>query len=105
MVFEERNRGHVICSSGACTNNQFNQSKDRQTTPVSPKCRLYWTQEETVIHLVSCCPNLAQKQYKRRHDNVARRVNSELFKNHGLEHSDRWYQHTSSVVLVNDEVN
>ena len=25
-------RGHVICSSGAGTKNQFNQSKDRQTT-------------------------------------------------------------------------
>ena len=31
-VFQERDRGHVICSSGAGTKNQCNQSKDRQTT-------------------------------------------------------------------------
>ena len=31
-VLEERDRGHVICSSRAGTKNQFNQSKDRQTT-------------------------------------------------------------------------
>ena len=34
-VFEERDRGHVICSSGAGTKNQFYQSKDRQTTRFS----------------------------------------------------------------------
>ena len=49
-VFEERDRGHVICSSGAGNKNQFNQSKDRQTT----RCRL-WTEEETVMQLVSGC--------------------------------------------------
>ena len=30
-VYEERDRRHVICSSGAGTKDQFNQSKDRQT--------------------------------------------------------------------------
>ena len=44
---------------------------DKQT--VFPKCRLRGTKEETVMHLVSCYPKLAQKQY-RRHDNVGRRV-------------------------------
>ena len=34
-VFEERDRGHVICSSGVGTKNQCNQSKDRQTTSFS----------------------------------------------------------------------
>ena len=40
---------------------------DKQT--ISPKCRLCGTKEETVMHLVSGCPKLAQKQYKRIHDN------------------------------------
>ena len=30
--FEERDIGHVICSSGADSKNPLNQSKDRQTT-------------------------------------------------------------------------
>ena len=41
--------------------------------PVSPKCRLCGTEEETVMLLVSGCPKLAQKRYEIRHDNVARR--------------------------------
>ena len=59
-IFEERDRGHVICSSGAGTNNQFNQSKDKQ--PVSPKCRLCEIKEETIMHLVIGCLKLGQKQ-------------------------------------------
>ena len=35
------------------------------------------------MHLVSGCPKLAQKQYKRRYDNVAGREHWELYKKHG----------------------
>ena len=56
------------------------------------------------MHLVSSCSKLVQKQYKRRHDDVARIVNWELCKKHGLECSDRWYEHTPADVVENDEV-
>ena len=62
------------------------------------------TKEAAVIHLVSGCPKLAQRQYKRRHDNVARRVHWELCKKHGLEGSDRWYEYTPADVVEHDEV-
>ena len=70
--------------------NSIKEKIDKQ--PVSPKCRLCGTKEETVMHLVSGCPKLAQKQYKRRQDNVARRVHCELCKKHGLESSHRWWR-------------
>ena len=54
------------------------------------------------MHPVSGCSKLAQ--YKRRHDNVATRVQWELCKKHGLESSDRWYEHTPADVMENDEV-
>ena len=60
--------------------------------------------EETVMHLVSGCPKLVQKQYKKRHDNVARRVHWELCKKHGLESSERWYERKPADVVENDEV-
>ena len=72
---KETEGGHVVCGSGACSTLRTNSIKakiDKQ--PVSPKCRLCGTKEETVMHLVSGCCKLTQKQYKRRHDNVARRV-------------------------------
>ena len=56
------------------------------------------------MHLLSGCPKLAQKQYNRRHDNIARRVHWELCKKHGLESSDRLYEHTPADVVENDEV-
>ena len=42
--------------------------------------------------------------YKRRHDNVARRVHWELCKKHGLKCSEKWYEHTPADVMENDEV-
>ena len=36
------------------------------------KCRMCNEKEETIHHIVSGCSNLAQKEYKRRHDCVAR---------------------------------
>ena len=53
------------------------------------------------MHLVSGFPKLAQKQYKTRHDNVARRVHWEMCKKHGLESSERWYEHTPADVVEN----
>ena len=86
----------------ALRTNSIKANIDRQ--PVSLKCTLCGTKEETVMHLVSGCPKLAQKQYNRRHDNVARRIHWELCKKPGLESSDRWYEHTPADVVENDEV-
>ena len=86
----------------ALRTNAIKAKIDKQ--PVSPKCRLCGKKSETVMHLVSGCPKLAQKQYKRRHDNVARRVHWELCKKHGLKCSEKWYEHTPSEVMENDKV-
>ena len=37
---------------------------------VSNKCRLCGTHKENVLRIVSGCSMLAQKEYKRRHDQV-----------------------------------
>ena len=36
----------------------------------SDKCRLCGKNTESVTHIISACPKLAQKEYKRRHDKV-----------------------------------
>ena len=40
--------------------------------PVSPSCRLCGRHDETIDHLVSGCEVIAQRLYKRRHDEVAK---------------------------------
>ena len=55
-------------------------------------------------HLVCGCEKLAQKGYKRRHDNVAKKVHWDLCKKNGLEHTEKWYEHVPEGVVKNEEV-
>ena len=43
-------------------------------TNISPKCGKCNQKDETINHIASECPALAQNQYKKRHDTVARAV-------------------------------
>ena len=43
-------------------------------TAESPFCRMCGTRNETISHVVIECGKLAQKKYKRRHDDVGRYV-------------------------------
>ena len=67
---------------------------------------LYQTQKMQVFHNVKPlgCEKLAQKEYKRRHDNVARKVHWDFCKKNGLEHTEKWYEHIPEGVVENEEV-
>ena len=54
---------------------------------------------ETISHIESGCPKLAQKEYKKRHDNVARAVHWDLSEKYGFERSERWYDHVPDSIL------
>ena len=43
--------------------------------------------------IVSECEKFAQIEYKRRHDNVAKKMHWDFFKKHDLEHHEKWYDH------------
>ena len=73
-------------------------------TADSPLCRLCGEKGESVGHLVSECQKLAQKEYKRRHDNVARIVHWELCGKYGIERGVNWYSHEPQGVSENGEV-
>ena len=68
------------------------------------KCRMCGEKGETVWHIVSECAKLAQKEYKRRHDNVARIIHWELCNKFGLEKARYWYEHKPEGVIENDQV-
>ena len=55
-------------------------------------------------YIVSRCEKLAQKEYKRRHDNVAKKVHWDLCKKNGLEHTEKWYEHVPEGAVENEEV-
>ena len=51
----------------------------------SPLCRMCGEKGKSAGHLISGCKMLAQREYKRRHDNVARIVHWTLCGKYGLE--------------------
>ena len=75
-----------------------------ETTSESPLCRLYGKKGENVQHLVNECEKLAQKEYKRRHSNVAKKVHLDLCNKNGLEHTEKWYEHVPEEAVENEEV-
>ena len=70
----------------------------------SPLCRLCEERGETVCHIVSECKKLAQKEYKRRHDNVARLVHWHLCKKYNFELTDKWYEHSPKAVMEDNVI-
>ena len=69
-----------------------------------PLCRKCGKRGESVQHMISECEKLAQKEFKRRHDNVAKKIHWELCKKNGLEHREKWYEHNPEGVAENEGV-
>ena len=58
--------------------------------------------DETVNHILSECNILAQREYRRRHGCVGRKIHWELCRKYGLAASERWYEHQPETVTEND---
>ena len=58
-------------------------------TSESPLCRLCGKKGESVQDITSGCEKLAQKEHKRRQDNVAKKGHWDICKKNGLEHSEK----------------
>ena len=68
----------------------------------SPLCRMCGERGESVYHLVSECSKLAQREYKRRHDDVARYIHWQLCEKGGFERASKWYEQKPEGVLENE---
>ena len=64
-------------------------------------CRMCRKVDESIDHIVSSCSKLAQKEYKRRHDNLGKIVQWKLARKCNFEAGDRWYEHEPESVLEN----
>ena len=67
-------------------------------------CRLCGKKDESVQHITSGCEKLTQKEYKRRHGNVAKKVHWDICKKNKLEHIEKWYKHASEGAVVNEKI-
>ena len=69
----------------------------------SPLCRMCGQKGESFYYLISECGDLAQCEYKRRHDDGARYVHWQLCQEAGIESSDKWYKHKPESVMENND--
>ena len=66
-------------------------------------CRMCRKVDENIDHIVSGCSKLAQKEYKRRHDNLGKIVHWKLARKCNFEAGDKWYEHEPESVLENED--
>ena len=59
--------------------------------------------DESIDRIVSGCSKLAQKEYKRRHDNLGKIVHWKLARNRNFDAGDKWYEYESERVLENED--
>ena len=67
----------------------------------SPSCRMCDETGETVNYIVSKCSKLTQREYKRRHDNVARMVHWKLCEKFNPKMSEKGYLHSPQTNTEN----
>ena len=59
--------------------------------------------DESIDHIVSGCSKLAQKEYKRKHDNLGKIVHWKLARKCNFDAGDKWYEYESESVLENED--
>ena len=64
-------------------------------------CRVCRKVDESIDHIVSGCSKLAQKECKRRHDNLEKILHWKLARKCNFEVGDKWYEHEPENVLEN----
>ena len=69
---------------------------------ISLKCRKCNQKDETINHITSECPALAQNQDKKRHDTVAIAVHWSLCKKYQMPCSNKWYERQPQPVTENE---
>ena len=63
-------------------------------------CRMCRKVDESIDHIVS---KLAEKEYKRRHDNLGKIVHWKLARKCNFKAGDKWYEHEPESVLENED--
>ena len=66
-------------------------------------CRVCRKVDKSIDHIVSGCSKLAQKEYKRRHDNLGKIVHWKLARKSNFEAGEKWYEHEPESVLENED--
>ena len=92
----------IIATAAAAQNNavRINHIKVRiDKRQQNSKCRLCGDRDETINHIIS---ELAQKEYKTRHDWVGKVIHWEMCKKSEFDHTNKWYMPSRETILENN---
>ena len=59
--------------------------------------------DESIDHIASARSKLAQKEYRRRYDNLGKIVPWKLARESNFQAGDKWYEHEPESVLDNED--
>ena len=94
--FEEGDRKFGSCSTELVKAKIEKSQKDTL-------CRRCKKADESIDHVVSGCSKLAQKEYKRRHDNLGKIIHWKHARKCNFEAGDKWYEQEPKSVLENED--
>ena len=100
--FEKRDRKSYSGSSESEYKNNLVKARIDKSQGDS-LCRVCRKVDESIDPIVSGCSKLAQKEYKRRHDNLGKIVDWKLARKCNFEAGDKWYQHEPESILENED--
>ena len=66
-------------------------------------CRICNRYEETIEHIVSGCPELANAECIQRHNKAAAYIHWKTCPHYNIQVSDKWYEHEPATVNENIE--
>ena len=99
---KKETEGMLMAAQDQALRTRYIQNKIDGQADISPMCRKCNQKMETINHIISECPALAQNEYKRRHDTVAKTLHWKICKEYNLPSSDKWYEHTPEKVVENN---
>ena len=87
----------IAAQNNALRTNHIKVTIDK--TQQNCKCRLCGDRDETIYHIIS---ELAQKEYKTRHNWVGKVIHWEMCKKFKFDHTNKWYMHNPAPVRENN---
>ena len=100
--FERETESLIMAAQEQAIRTNLIKAKIDKTQQES-KCRMCGQSDESVSHILSECSKMAQKEYKRRHDWVGKKVHWEVSKQCGFVVKEKWYEHEPNAVSENND--
>ena len=101
---KKETEGMLMAAQDQALRTRYIQNKIDGQASMSPMCRKCEQKMETINHVISECPALAQNEYKRRHDIVAKTLHWKICKEYNIPCPEKWYNHIPEKVVENDRM-